>query len=92
MMHKEDLAFAKLILKSYLCTFLEKFQFKSNLPKGFCACGSYLHSNNFLSKSFDIQGQKMMHLLTSDWSISKQCQVFVKPSGLGGINKIASLP
>ena len=29
MMHKEDLAFAKLILKSYLYTFLEKFQFKS---------------------------------------------------------------
>ena len=35
MIHKEDLAFAKLILKSYLYTFLEKFQFKSNLPKGF---------------------------------------------------------
>ena len=65
-MYKEDLALAKLIFKSYLYTFLENFQFKSNLPKSFCACGSYLHSNNLLRKSCDIQGQKMMHLLTSD--------------------------
>lgn len=69
--HKEDLALAKLILKSYLYTFLENVQFKSNLVKSFCVCGSCLHSNNPFSNSSDIQGQKMIYLLTSDRSIVK---------------------